>query len=116
MVIIVLSKYISGISEARFKFKHSCFYQRDLGYNVVYNDRQLPVRGRGQGSGRKKALSSGGLLVIAGVTKKILQNDLFFNHHFAHVDQAISHTAQCCIDTAFGKIGDFFKAQIGIMT
>jgi len=45
-----------------------------------------------------------------------LQSNLLFNHQFSQVNQAISHTAQSCVDTAIGDLCNFFKTKIGIVT
>jgi hypothetical protein len=36
-------------------------------------------------------------------------------HHFAQIDQSVSHTPQGRIDAAVGKAGDILKAHIGIV-
>src|SRR5689334_17934320 len=45
-----------------------------------------------------------------------LQCNLFLYHQFPEIDQAITHTTQCCINAAICSSGNFFETHICIMT
>ena len=45
-----------------------------------------------------------------------MQNQSPLFHHFAHVDQGVTHPAQGRIDAHPGQLGDFFEAHIGIVS
>ena len=47
--------------------------------------------------------------------KKLLKYYFTLRHHFADVDQRITHTAEGSIDANAGQGSDFFEAHVGVM-
>ena len=46
----------------------------------------------------------------------LLEADFLFSDHFPDVDQRVAHSSECRIDAHSREIGNFFKAEIGIMS
>jgi hypothetical protein len=41
-------------------------------------------------------------IFICGYRGKVLQSNLFFDHHFSEVNETVTHTAESSVDTAIG--------------
>ena len=69
----------------------------------------------------KSAKLRGGLFSISffektdGAEPFLLQNDVAFVHHFADIDERVTHPTERGIDAHAGQASDFFERHVGVM-